>query len=161
MHIIWNLEKHSKGRRGETNWASSIAIYTLPCKIDSQWEAAPWHRELSLVLWQPVVVGWGWRWERSSRGRGPMYIYGWFTLLYGRNQHNIVKQLSSNLKNKISFVWKPLCMKYWLTTMEKCLIFPGNFLLLRSSIWIITRKKIFFLLTAFWIKEKTKSKTVV
>ena len=25
-----------------------------------------------------------------------MYTYGWITLLYGRNQHNIVKQLSSN-----------------------------------------------------------------
>ena len=29
-----------------------------------------------------------------------MYIYGWFLLLYGRNQHNIVKQLSS-VKNKL------------------------------------------------------------
>ena len=29
-----------------------------------------------------------------------MYIYGGFTLLYGRNQHNIVKQLSSNFKKK-------------------------------------------------------------
>ena len=27
-----------------------------------------------------------------------MYAYSWFTLLYGRNQHNIVRQLSSNLK---------------------------------------------------------------
>ena len=26
-----------------------------------------------------------------------MCIYGWFELLYGRNQHNFVKQLSSNL----------------------------------------------------------------
>ena len=25
-----------------------------------------------------------------------MYTYGWFMLMYGRNQHNIVKQLSSN-----------------------------------------------------------------
>ena len=24
-----------------------------------------------------------------------MYIYGWFMLMYGRNQHNIVMQLSS------------------------------------------------------------------
>ena len=30
-----------------------------------------------------------------------MYAYGWFMLLYGRNQHNIVKQLSSNLKKVI------------------------------------------------------------
>ena len=29
-------------------------------------------------------------------GRGHMYIYGWLMLMYGRNQHDIVKQLSSN-----------------------------------------------------------------
>ena len=27
-----------------------------------------------------------------------IYSFDWFELLYGRNQHNIVKQLSSNLK---------------------------------------------------------------
>ena len=41
-------------------------------------------------------IGWGGRWEAGSRGRGYMYIYGWFMLLSGKNQHNIVKQLSSN-----------------------------------------------------------------
>ena len=35
-------------------------------------------------------------WDRGSRGKGHMYTYGWFTLMNGRNQHNIVKQLSSN-----------------------------------------------------------------
>ena len=35
-------------------------------------------------------------WEESSRGKGYMYIYGWFMLLNGRNQHNIIKQVSSN-----------------------------------------------------------------
>ena len=29
-----------------------------------------------------------------------MYIYGWFMLIYGRNQHNIVKQLFSIKKKK-------------------------------------------------------------
>ena len=29
-------------------------------------------------------------------GKGHMYTYGWFMLLYGRNQHSIVKQLSYN-----------------------------------------------------------------
>ena len=33
---------------------------------------------------------------RGSGGRGHMYTYGWLTLIYGRNQGNIVKQLSSN-----------------------------------------------------------------
>ena len=42
------------------------------------------------------------------RRREHMYTYGWFILMYGRNQHNIVKQLFSNWeyikKNKI-FLW--------------------------------------------------------
>jgi len=28
-------------------------------------------------------------------GREHVYTYGWFMLMYGRNQHNSVKQLSS------------------------------------------------------------------
>ena len=39
---------------------------------------------------------WDRRWERGSRGRGHMYTCDWFMLMYGRNQHNIVKQLSFN-----------------------------------------------------------------
>ena len=34
----------------------------------------------------------------GGSGRGHMYTCGWFMLMYGRSQHNIVKQLSSNLK---------------------------------------------------------------
>ena len=41
--------------------------------------------------------------ERAGMGRGEIkkegiyiYSYNWFALLYGRNQHNMVKQLSSN-----------------------------------------------------------------
>ena len=41
-------------------------------------------------LGQPRGVGWGGRWEEGSRQRGHKYAYGWFTLLYGRSQHNIV-----------------------------------------------------------------------
>ena len=32
--------------------------------------------------------------------RKGIYSYDWFMMLYGRNQHNIVKQLASNLKEK-------------------------------------------------------------
>ena len=38
-------------------------------------------------------------WDGSGRwpkGRGHMYTYSWFKLLYGRSQYNIVKQSSSN-----------------------------------------------------------------
>ena len=52
------------------------------------------------ALWQPGRVGWSEGWEGGSRGSGQRYTYGWFMLFYGRNQHNIVKQLSSSLKKK-------------------------------------------------------------
>ena len=34
--------------------------------------------------------------EEGSRGRELMYTYGWFMLMYDRDQHNTVKQLSSS-----------------------------------------------------------------
>ena len=36
---------------------------------------------------------WDGRWEGGLRERGYMYPYSWLTLLYSRNQHNIIKQL--------------------------------------------------------------------
>ena len=30
-----------------------------------------------------------------------MYTHGWFMLMFGRNQHKSIKQLSFNLKNKL------------------------------------------------------------
>ena len=48
------------------------------------------------ALWQPRGEGWGGRWEGPSRRKGNMYTYGWFMLMYGRNQHNIVRQFSIN-----------------------------------------------------------------
>ena len=41
----------------------------------------------------------GWGGEGDGRGvqdGGYMYTCGWFMLMYGKNHHNIVKQLSSN-----------------------------------------------------------------
>ena len=49
-----------------------------------------------LVLCDNRGVACGGRWEAGSRARKHMYAYGRFTSLYGRNQYNIVKQLSSN-----------------------------------------------------------------
>ena len=46
------------------------------------------------ALWQPRGVGWDGRWGGVFRGRWHMFTYGWFMLMYDRNQHNIVKQLS-------------------------------------------------------------------
>ena len=50
-------------------------------------------------LWQPRGVGWGGSGEGGSGGRRNMYTCGWFILMCGRNQHNSVKQLSSDKKN--------------------------------------------------------------
>ena len=52
------------------------------------------------ALWSPRWVGWR-RVEGGPRGRKYMYnTNSWFTLLYSRNQNNIVKQLYPNLKRK-------------------------------------------------------------
>ena len=53
-------------------------------------------------------IGWDGGWEGGSRGRWHMNNYDWFALLYCWNQHNIVKQLPSNQKNKTmkSQAWK-------------------------------------------------------
>ena len=80
-------------REGEsgTNWESSIETYTLPYV-----EQLMGNCIIQGVLWQHTGVGCGSGWEGGSRTGRHMYTYGWFMLLYGRNQHNIVKQLSSN-----------------------------------------------------------------
>ena len=46
------------------------------------------------ALYQPRGVGWGGRWEGGSRGRGHMYAYGRFILMFDRKQQKSVKQLS-------------------------------------------------------------------
>ena len=80
---------------GRMNWESSIDIYTLPCVKQIASGKLLCNRELSSVLCDDHGVEWGGG-EADSGGRRYMHTYGWFMLLYGRNQHNIVKQLSSN-----------------------------------------------------------------
>ena len=41
-------------------------------------------------------MGWEVGGGREVQEVGAMYTYGWFMLMYGRNQHNTVKQLASN-----------------------------------------------------------------
>ena len=43
------------------------------------------------ALWQPRGMGWCGKGEGVSRGRG------WFMLMYGRNQHNKVSQVSCKI----------------------------------------------------------------
>ena len=40
----------------------------------------------------------GWEMGGGFKREGHMYTCDWFMLMYGRNQHNIVKQLNSKLK---------------------------------------------------------------
>jgi len=64
---------------------------SLPCqcKIDSQREFAVQHEELNLVLCDNLEG-----WEGGSRRSGHMYTYGESMLMYGKKQHNTVKQIS-------------------------------------------------------------------
>ena len=81
---------------------SSMETYITICKIDKPMEICCMTQGTqSGALWQPRRLGWGGRQEVCSRGRAQMYTYGWFMLMFGRNQHNSVKQLSFNLKNKL------------------------------------------------------------
>ena len=50
------------------------------------------------ALYQPQGVGWGGRWEGSSKGTGYMYTCGWFMLRFDRKQQNSLKQLSFSKK---------------------------------------------------------------
>ena len=51
------------------------------------------------ALWLPRGVGWvGDGKEVQEGGAIHVHTYGWFMLMYGKNQNNILKQLSSNLK---------------------------------------------------------------
>ena len=46
------------------------------------------------AMWQPRGVRWGGEWKGGSRERGYVCTYGWLMLMYGGNQHDVVKQLS-------------------------------------------------------------------
>ena len=108
---MWNLEKwhrykckcrsridtqkyqqtcgHGAGKEGEMghrDWHS----YTTMCKMESC--CITQGAQLS-ALWWSRGMAWG---GGGSRGRGYMYTYSWFTLLYSTNLQNIVKQLYSN-----------------------------------------------------------------
>ena len=75
---------------------SNMETYITICKIDSQWEFAVWLRELKLGLCNNLE-GWDEKEDgKKVQERGHMYTNGWFMLMFDRNQHNPVKQLSFN-----------------------------------------------------------------
>ena len=71
------------------------------------WPKVPWFLKVSgakaqwaqlSALCRPRGVGWGC--GGGGRPRREGHVYSWFTLVYNRNEYNIIKQLYSN--NKIS-----------------------------------------------------------
>ena len=70
------------------------------------------------ALWQPRGVWWGGRWEEGLGRRGYMYTCGWFMLMYGRNQYNIVKQLPSitfffnSSRGVLAYILGHICYNY-------------------------------------------------
>ena len=94
-HRLVNIVREGEG--GKT-WASSSETHASPCaKLDSWWKFAVWCREFKCdALWKPREMGRAGRWEGDLRGRGHAHTYSWLLLIYIRNQHSIVKQLSSN-----------------------------------------------------------------
>ena len=52
-------------------------------------------QETNLAL-SDDLEGWVWGSGGDSGGREHIYNYDWCALLYGKNQHNILKQFSSN-----------------------------------------------------------------
>ena len=96
---------------GGTSWESSVETCALPyVKLDSQWKFVIDRGSSDLKLCDNLSGGMGWEgWMimmilllsillllQYSRRRGLTYTCGWLMLIYGRNQHNSVKQLSSN-----------------------------------------------------------------
>ena len=118
---IWNLVRwywwiYLQGSRGDTDienrlvdtvgegeggmdWENSTETYTLPYvkQIESGICCVTQGAQLISL---PSGVGYGGRWKGGSERRGYMYTCDWFMLMYGRSQHSIVKQLSSNLKKR-------------------------------------------------------------
>ena len=76
---------------GGTNWQSSIE-YALPWVKQSVGSCCITQGAQSSALQWHGGVGWGGRREGGSRGMGCMYTYGWFMLLYDRNQNFQVAQ---------------------------------------------------------------------
>ena len=81
-------------RRACDEWESRVKTYALP--YVKQKASGNLLYDSGNSNQCSVTTQRGGTWEGGSRGRGLMYPYGWFILMYGRNQHNIVKQLSFN-----------------------------------------------------------------
>ena len=96
MHLFWEPPVGPCGKELTVAYVRKQGpqLYS-PKKLNSSNKSVVLATQCSVTA-QRGGVGWGW--EEGSRRRGHKYTYSWFTLWYGRNQQNIVKQLSSNFK---------------------------------------------------------------
>ena len=105
-HLSHDIGQRVGGRGRWNELESRVDICTLSC-VKQPVGSAVSHRQLSSGRHNDL--------GDAMRGEGMfkrerICVYSWFALLYGRNSHNTVKQLHSNLKNlnpNISSVWKP------------------------------------------------------
>ena len=99
---LWTQwEKERVGWTDRVAWKYILSLW----KTESRWAFALCPSEPSPVLCDNLEGIMEWRWEGGSARRGHIYTCDWFMLMYGRKQHNSVKQLSSkNLKKKESIM---------------------------------------------------------
>ena len=81
---------HIVGGREWDKWREGNGNLPLPYVKEPASGDLLWHWGLNPVLGDYLEGG---RQDGGSRERGHMYTCGWFMLIYGRNQHNIVKQI--------------------------------------------------------------------
>ena len=81
------------------NWLNKHSTSLWPYgRLESQWKFAVWRRELTFGAEQQPKGGGVWWGGGDSRGGDTQITYGWLMPIYGRNQHDTVKQLSSDQK---------------------------------------------------------------
>ena len=68
-------------------------LHLLHWQVDSSWAL---YYCSNLVFCDNLEGGVVWEVGGTFKSGAHMCTYGWFMLIYGRNQHNIVQQLSSN-----------------------------------------------------------------
>ena len=91
-----NLRTQCEGREegeGGTNWETSVDTPRVKQTARGKLLYNPEGGARCSMMTK--MGGMGGVWEGGSRGSGYIYTYSWFTLC-SRNQHNVVKQLSSN-----------------------------------------------------------------
>ena len=74
------------------NWEIRIDMYTPPCI--KQTDSGNLLYSRGSTAWRSEMTQ---KWGGGGGGRFYTYTYSWFTSLYSRDQHNIVKQLYSSL----------------------------------------------------------------